>query len=193
MNNISGISFYDSLNKLTVGILLLLIVVTNPCEAFLKPLFYIVAFFVGCVYQVFIRRLTPFMIQNKCMIEKASKKFFKENSPTNDIKDKYLEAYYNVAKNGILMNIPIMEAFENFFKNLFLILVLYLILILMDCTNIILLMNFIAPPCTLSAYLLFAIIANLCMWYHIQMKIYETVWEGSYYLKKLENNEKIIN
>ena len=55
MNTISGLSFYDSLNKLTVGWLILLPLVSDANEAFMNPLAYVVAFIVGMIYQFLVQ------------------------------------------------------------------------------------------------------------------------------------------
>ena len=101
--------------------------------------------------------------------------------------DDYLKAYYNVVKNGFLMNIPTLEAHENFLRNIWLICLLYLITVLADCCQ-----SSISEiicqysKCAIAMFLLLLIFFIPFVWYKIQMKIYELVWEGDYYAERLE-------
>ena len=102
--------------------------------------------------------------------------------------DDYLKAYYNVVKNGFLMNIPTLEAHENFLRNIWLICLLYLITVLADCCQ-----SSISEiicqysKCAIAMFLLLLIVFIPFVWYKIQMKIFELVWEGDYYANKLKN------
>ena len=190
MNSISSISFYDSLNKLSIGILLIL----PNTQCFNNPFFYIISFFTGCIFQQFIRILTKPLTLNSTMIKSASKKYEKDWENKN-IKETYLKAYYQIAKDGTLMNVPTLEALENFYKNTFFILLLYLVLFLANCPLIVELLSPFGNRCALSIYLIIAIFTDICMWYHTQFKIYELIWEGKYFNKLIneEYNEKINN
>lgn len=130
MNTITGFTFYDSLNKLTVGTLLLLLVggmIGEKAET--NILFFVTAFIIGIFYQTIIKCLTPFLTNNLHMIKKAhenvklkNKYMTKDNyQKASYDTDDYLKAYYNVVKNGFLMNIPTLEAHENFLRNIWLI------------------------------------------------------------------------
>lgn len=187
MNTISGISFYDSLNKLSIGILLIL--PYGLC--FSNPFYYIVAFFIGCIFQQLIRMLTKPLTLNSTMIKRASKDFEKDLENKN-IKETYLKAYYQIANMGTLMNVPILEALENFYRNMFFIILLYLVLFLINCPQIEGLLSSFGNRCALSLYLIVAIFIDIFMWYHTQFKIYELIWEGKYFNKLInkENNEK---
>lgn len=196
MNTITGFTFYDSLNKLTVGTLLLLLaggMIGEKAET--NILFFVTAFIIGIFYQTFIKDRTRFLTNNLHMIKKAHENVILKNKYiTKDDylkasynKDDYLKAYYNVVKNGFLMNIPTLEAHENFLRNIWLICLLYLITVLADCCQ-----SSISEiicqysKCAIAMFLLLLIVFIPFVWYKIQMKIYELVWEGDNYAERLD-------
>lgn len=191
MNTITGFTFYDSLNKLTVGTLLLLLIggmIGEKAET--NILFFVTAFIIGIFYQTIIKCLTPFLTNNLHMIKKAHENVILKNKYIT--KDDYLEAYYNVVKNGFLMNIPTLEAHENFLRNIWLICLMYLIAVLADCCQ-----SSISEiicqysKCAIAMFLLLLIVFIPFVWYKIQMKIFELVWEGDYYAKRLNPKNRI--
>lgn len=190
MNTITGFTFYDSLNKLTVGTLLLLLVggmIGEKAET--NILFFVTAFIIGIFYQTFIKNITRFLTNNLHMIKKAHENVILKNNYITE--DDYLKAYYNVVKNGFLMNIPTLEAHENFLRNIWLICLMYLIAVLADCCQ-----SSISEiicqysKCAIAMFLLLLIVFIPFVWYKIQMKIYELVWEGDCYAKKLNPKTK---
>ena len=190
MNTITGFTFYDSLNKLTVGTLLLLLVggmIGEKAET--NILFFVTAFIIGIFYQTIIKDRTRFLTNNLHMIKKAHENVILKNNYITE--DDYLKAYYNVVKNGFLMNIPTLEAHENFLRNIWLICLLYLITVLADCCQ-----SSISEiicqysKCAIAMFLLLLIVFIPFVWYKIQMKIFELVWEGDYYAKKLNPKTK---
>lgn len=200
MNTITGFTFYDSLNKLTVGTLLLLLVggmIGEKAET--NILFFVTAFIIGIFYQTFIKHITQCLTNNLHMIKKAHENVILKNKyiykddyqKASYNKDDYLKAYYNVVKNGFLMNIPTLEAHENFLRNIWLICLLYLITVLADCCQ-----SSISEiicqysKCAIAMFLLLLIVFIPFVWYKIQMKIYELVWEGDCYAKKLNPKTK---
>lgn len=65
MNTITGFTFYDSLNKLTVGTLLLLLLggmIGEKAET--NILFFVTAFIIGIFYQTIIKDRTRFLTNN---------------------------------------------------------------------------------------------------------------------------------
>ena len=197
MSTITGFTFYDSLNKLTVGTLLLLLaggMIGEKAET--NILFFVTAFIIGIFYQTFIKDRTRFLTNNLHMIKKAHENVILKNKYiTKDDylkasynKDDYLKAYYNVVKNGFLMNIPTLEAHENFLRNIWLICLMYLIAVLADCCQ-----SSISEiicqysKCAIAMFLLLLIVFIPFVWYKIQMKIYELVWEGDCYAKKTKS------
>lgn len=196
MNTITGFTFYDSLNKLTVGTLLLLLLggmIGEKAET--NILFFVTAFIIGIFYQTIIKDRTRFLTNNFHMIKKARENVILKNKyiykddyqKASYDTDDYLKAYYNVVKNGFLMNIPTLEAHENFLRNIWLICLLYLITVLADCCQ-----SSISEiicqysKCAIAMFLLLLIFFIPFVWYKIQMKIYELVWEGDYYAERLE-------
>lgn len=186
MGIFSGLSFYDSLNKLTVGVLLLLLIVGEEMKS--RLVFYIVAFMVGCVYQAIIRQLTKSWLSlNEGEIKEA---FTKENpnlALPESIKRTYLATYYEMVKVGWLMNIPILEALENFMRNMFLIILLYLIAFLGDCNTVLFLFPN-ANKCGIAFFLVFLMIATMWLRCYYQKEIYRLVWEAYSFL--LEEDDK---
>ena len=197
MSTITGFTFYDSLNKLTVGTLLLLLaggMIGEKAET--NILFFVTAFIIGIFYQTFIKDRTRFLTNNLHMIKKAHENVILKNKYiTKDDylkasynKDDYLKAYYNVVKNGFLMNIPTLEAHENVLRNIWLICLMYLIAVLADCCQ-----SSISEiicqysKCAIAMFLLLLIVFIPFVWYKIQMKIYELVWEGDCYAKKTKS------
>lgn len=196
MNTITGFTFYDSLNKLTVGTLLLLLLggmIGEKAET--NILFFVTAFIIGIFYQTIIKDRTRFLTNNFHMIKKAHENVILKNKyiykddyqKASYDTDDYLKAYYNVVKNGFLMNIPTLEAHENFLINIWLICLLYLITVLADCCQ-----SSISEiicqysKCAIAMFLLLLIFFIPFVWYKIQMKIYELVWEGDYYAERLD-------
>lgn len=202
MNTISGMSFYDSLNKLSVGVLILALWANMPDDAIGLIFFVIVAFIVGLFYQMIIKELTAVLRNNNCMIKKAYAKFygnksvkenFKPEITDNDYLSEYYRAYYRVAMNGILMNIPVLEALENFLRNLPIIIVLYLISVSCDCHIATVIIDVFGNKCC-AVIVLFAIfIATVPAWWRTQLKIYSLVWEGDYYIRIIKNEKDADN
>lgn len=196
MENISGLSFYDSLNKMTIGVLILLLTTAFPTSIEGRFMFVVTAFIIGCICQMGIQKLTSCLTNSRCMIRKAFDKFYKQDGIITAYKPKvgkncrhvYLLAYYRMARNGILMNIPILEALENFMRNLPLIIIFYLFSILGDCCNTqIVVDTFGVNRCVIVAILLLLLIAVSVMWWNIQLKIHFLIWEGDYYIRLLDN------
>lgn len=184
MNTITGFTFYDSLNKLTVGTLLLLLTGTRMGEnAESTILFFVTAFIIGIFYQTIIKCLTYFLTNNLHMIKKAHENVILKNNYITE--DDYLKAYYNVVKNGFLMNIPTLEAHENFLRNLWPICLMYLIAVLADCCQCFIGEIICQSKCATAMFLLLLIVFIPFVWYRIQMKIFELVWEGDYYAERL--------
>lgn len=200
MNTISGMSFYDSLNKFITGILLLCPFVLQMNDVVKHPLFYVFAFIIGCFFHVLIQKMTnPFLRNRKPMIERAYREFYKDEKKydapeieNNDILSVYYLAYYRVTRNGILMNIAILEAFEGFMRNVFLIFLFYLVSILGNCCSVINLFSFLSVSnCSIVIVFLILLIVTLISWYFFQNKIYMLIWEGDYYIRRLDKeNEK---
>lgn len=203
MNVITGLSFYDSLNKLTTGTLLLLLFIPSQStgnDSWL--LFFIAAFLLGCFYQFCVQWLTPFLTNIPWMIKRAYKDFYRKDFDITELphgacpecgsvlRQTYLMAYYNVEKNGFMMNIPILEALENFMRNMWLICLLYLIIVLADCPSSHPLLALFGEKSQVAVGLFLAFLALHPTWWFVQMKIYHLVWEGDCYAKLLNCKSK---
>lgn len=200
MSPITGLSLYDSLSKLIVGMLLLLLLIPLPTcyqpELWGNPLFYIVSFIVGALYNIAMHNLTNFLRNNMRMIKSAQKKVFDNIINTNKSSDStadciepyiienindYYKAYYTAVHNKMLTNVPALEAHESFFRNIFFIEILYLTALLADCPNIIEYLGFLGSQCTVALSFIIIIIGTCACWCYTQMKIYQLVIEGYYY------------
>lgn len=186
MNTISGLSFYDSLNKLTIGWLILLPLVSDANMAIQNPLAYVVAFLVGTIYQFLVQKGTCKFSNMLCMI-KCQNKWTEDKDSI--CKEDYLKAYYKIAKEGILMNIPVLEAIENFLRNMFFLAILYIVALASNCQGMVKLMDGIGDSCPCAVVLTALVILLIPTWFYVQSKIHELVWEGNHYLNELENNK----
>lgn len=187
MNTISGLSFYDSLNKMTIGILVLLLIDKSSedikYDIVSMFLFIVVAFIVGCFFQMIVQIITGDAVLKKSkknrlekinidlkksnnhfcktqyklikslffslftwtqwtnnpkLIQEAHNDVYKYSINSFEINRRYFKAYYNVVRNGLLMNIPILEALENFMRNL---IFYFILLIVLSCTPISILLS----------------------------------------------------
>lgn len=138
-----------------------------------------------------------------CCISKLFKSHMKGNksSEGNEFskdKEAYLKAYYKVAKVGLLMNIPVLEALENFMRNLMFILPVYIILflvyevlILCKCTPFPMIEALQEVDCIcivlLFIFLILILVGVIWLRYYYQQTIYRLVWEGDKYLDEINN------
>lgn len=276
MNTITGLSFYDSLNKMTIGILILLLIFPIPNSIEGKFLYVVAAFIVGSMFQMIVQQITgnsgfwgkikkPIekdkskyrclfnlcarlnLTNNSKLIRKAYNDLHKKSYNESDMEMQYYKAYYNVARNGILMNIPILEALENFMRNMMVYCSFPLLLKMVSCTQLLEMSsclkivvavflcgvliatlpcdNFVAtllcgislllilldaivvlenlfgtlPRITWHNFILSIVTKNPCyrlvlyfvcaLWWmrrEIQYKIHYLIWEGDYYIRRLD-------
>lgn len=185
MNTITGLSFYDSLNKLTVGWLALLPFMMDASEAFKNPLAYVAAFLIGIIYQNLIQCMTKPLRNMLCLIRKKNK-YVSEDKKDRITEDDYYKAYYKVAKAGILMNIPVLEAIENFIRNIIPLAIFYIVGLTSGCQAMMKLLNGIGDTCHCAVVLTAIVISLVPIWYCVQNKIFKLVWEGEHYLNEIE-------
>lgn len=202
MSEITGVGFYESLNKFFVGFLILVLFVGLDLDLFINPLFLISAYIVGCIYQALVQVCTKSMLSlQKNEIEEVRNKVYKNKYKGINIKDDYLKAYYKVAKAGLLMNIPVLEALENFMRNLIFIIPYYftcfilkdhisffegVLLILRDFQK---LSSF--HKIELIVFLILAFWGVIILCYYYQQTIYRLVWEGNKYLDEIDKDSKL--
>lgn len=262
MNTISGLSFYDSLNRLTIGALLLIKETPSKNDGVQLFLFVVASFVIGSIFQMIVQLLTGSTFSgrkirkdlkdtrlnlhkinlglnwsnNPKLIKRAHDDINEPSNNTFDIKKQYLKAYYNVARNGLLMNIPILEALENFVRNLiffFMILVVLQILEILGISKISMVITivtifvffvtlwigglWVALPLAAIVSILFlwscvtidysivlptlnsykkliscSLLIFIFYWIRIeiQYKIHFLIWEGDYYIRLLDNEQK---
>lgn len=198
MNTLSGVSFYDSLNKLSIGALILAsvyqwpnetqstcIVSGMPNEVFWM-LFIIASFIVGIIVQTIVELLTdedrnsPLLIREACKEEYDRSLFCLTDK---EIKDKYYRAYYNVTRHNLLLNVPALEALERFTRTLCIVLPVLVCLNL--CTSISPFASILISvcPCRKSVVVLIIWVLIIVAQHRIQRKIHELIWEADYYIK----------
>ena len=238
MSEITGVGFYESLNKFFVGFLILVLFVGLNSDLFINPLFLISAYIVGCIYQAIIQVGTASWLSLReddirraydevygkkensyreyfclfikklfhpmCLLvrsfgcNKSNNK--KKGSNSSKKRNDYLLAYYKVAKAGLLMNIPVLEALENFMRNLILIIPFYFICfvlkylvslwggvipILKNCQSL-----SSSKIIELIVFLVLAFVGVVWLQYYYQQTIYRLVWEGNKYLDKINSETK---
>lgn len=191
MNTISGLSFYDSLNKLTVGWLIIIPILADADSAFNNPIAHVSAFLVGIIYQCVIQRSTNCLRNCICLIRKQNK-WVKEERRKRITRNQYYEAYYKVAMAGLLMNIPVLEAIENFIRNIFFIAVIYIIALALKYPKFCSILEEIGSPGCCATVLTVIVFLLMLTWYYVQNKIFELVWEGEHYIEiinKKRHNE----
>lgn len=191
MNTKSGLSFYDSLNKLTVGWLIIMPILADTGSAFNNPIAHVAAFLVGIIYQCVIQRSTNCLRNCICLIRKQNKWVKEERRRKRITKNQYNEAYYKVAMAGVLTNIPVLEAIENFIRNIFFIAVIYIIALASKCPNFCSIIEGIGSPGCCATVLTVIVLLLMLTWYYVQNKIFELVWEGEHYIEII--NKKRYN
>lgn len=200
MNTLSGVSFYDSLNKLSIGALILASVYQwpketlgngkniasgMPDEAFWM-LFIIASFIVGIIVQMIVELLTEGWRNSTKLIREACKEDYNKSLfglSDKEIKDKYYRAYYNVTRHNLLLNVPALEALERFTRTLCIVLPVLVCLNL--CTSISPFASILISvcPCRKSVVVLIIWVLIIVAQHRIQRKIHELIWEADYYIK----------
>ncbi len=187
MNNFSKLSLYDFLTMLIPGFVILWFLDffgLDTKNAVIDIFIGILSYLTGLCYHKLIECICKklHLIGNECIQKKAWKEFYKKIEEKEsrkvpfpeDIDEYYVAAYYKIAKNGCLMNIPVLEAQEAFLRNAFL-LILGVICKITCC-------DIAYCLCCLVIFLVIIFILSILAWFSIQKKIYYLVWEGDYYL-----------
>ncbi|WP_311418109.1 hypothetical protein [Hoylesella nanceiensis] len=211
MSEITGVGFYESLNKFFVGFLILVLFVGLKSDLFTEPLFLISAYIVGCIYQAIIQVFTKSCLSlQKTDIEKAYNEVHKnEKDNPSKVKEDYLKAYYKIAKAGLLMNIPVLEALENFMRNLIFIIPFYFIFFIpYENCNVIFGKTYplFKELCPIlkddqninCVYRILLIVFLVCIFEGViwlrcyyQQTIYRLVWEGTKFLDEIDQDSKL--
>lgn len=189
MSIVNGLGFYESINKLIIGFLLLFLFVKPDFESSQGVLFLILAYITGCIYQVIIRSLTKSWLNlRECEIAKAYKQIYEVEYSEKDIKDLYLQSYYEITNAGLLLNIPINEALENFMRNLAPVLALYLVVIVSNCND---LTPFLNNSTTDAIFVFLLLICVSVLRFYYQKEVYRLVWEAICYWDKIKDKSRL--
>lgn len=186
MKSFSKLSLYDFLAILIPGFVILWFFdffKLNIACPIIDILIAILSYLTGLCYHKLMELVVTItnVRRSKNLQEKAWKKFYNgigvEKDFPNNIDVAFVQSYYKIAKEGCLMNIPVLEAQETFLRNM--IPLVFFSIIRLGCCN-----NCRALCVFLGVLLLWSIVG----WLSIMKKIYELVWEGSYYLSQIEKN-----
>ena len=144
----SGSSFYDTINKLLIGFLILLpwINYTPNMGSYeilvISVLSYVAGiFFWGLVDGFICYRINWSFLKNNCekwIAESFNKimKYSDYKSDADNIKDEYYKAYYTVQERGLLGPVNIMEGFSAFFRNFIFVSIYWIIIICTNCCSL---------------------------------------------------------
>ena len=137
-----------------------------------------------------ITRCIPYGKSNYITWIRLKHKQIYKNHKEYNIMHQYLKAYYNTQKNGLMGNIPQIEALEAFLRYAFVPFIINVIYIfrkiIVDtscCWSII---------CSIPFFLLlslFLMFLYLRLWKYYNQKVYELVWEADKYLKEIEKEK----
>lgn len=192
----SKLSFYDFLNILVTGFLWL--------NLFYEPVgngiswIYIsaISFLIGLVYHQLMECSIGKIIRNCSKIRKnaydAVERVINERPMPDSSEKNYLYAYYLVVQNNCLMNIPVLEAHIAFIRNIWIVLLFYLVTLCSSCPLVDRLRG-ICASCDIVIVITVLLITLPFVWYKLQSKVSYLVWEGAYfikYIKEEKENEK---
>lgn len=201
-------SFYDSLTKLTIGFLLTWWWLPGHLPAIVKeeciqlPLYFIMCFLTGCLWQGLAELLPKYEKESHCILDwipyskrnympwiiEEWKKNYNEGIDTIPTINDYYCTYYKVQKAGLLGNIPILEALEAFLRYGMIPLI---ISVYQGGTNIFNQINSGSNNCiSVLPTFIVTLFLLLCTWQKYNKKVYRLVWEAKFFLDKLEKEEQ---
>ncbi len=190
----SKLSLYDFLSILTTGFLLILLSLGRIPEGEELFLIAIASYLVGLVFHWIIESTLGKLTRNsQCIVRKAYKLVQNslEETPMSDYgKNQYLEAYYQIAKNNCLMNIPILEAQAAFVRNIWVIIPLYIIAVCICCPIISIMDVTFGSSYSVAIALTVLWLTLPFLWYSLQLKICKLVWEGGYFINNAQKNNE---
>ena len=197
MNIFSGISFYDSLNKLAIGYLIVWwvpFVIPSGVPEFPVPLLLIISYCMGCTWQLLVERFTNMFCRNNINdIEKSLRSLYDElniNSNVSNIdQEEYRNRYHTVMTKGYAGNIPTLEALERFCRSMipltFFYLIVSLILLFCPCMDVIINQWFVAEFRVLPFLFSCIFLLTFCLARgKVQSQIYKLVLEEYYFISK---------
>lgn len=187
MTNSISVGFYDSLNILSIGGLILFLI--TPKIPTNENIFFFVigAFLIGIIYHQLMECSIAKFIRNCPLIRKSAfqavEKVLNEHPMPDSSEKSYLYAYYLVAKNNCLMNIPVLEAHIAFIWNIWIVLLFYLVALCSSCPLVDGL-RVICASCDIAIVITVLLITLPFVWYKLQSKVSYLVWEGAYFVQK---------
>ena len=199
--SVPGITFYDFISKLIPGTLLWapwILISYNASNGYdnlenCSLLWYIIIFsgfyLTGIIWEFLISKVA-FRWLRLCpgMLIRARRKYCNfATEPVEDltsdpteIKRKYVKAYYQGLKTGVLRDLPVMEAHENFLKTNWLLIGYYAVLAGVFMSG--------AWQVVVLSLLVIAFGGVPFIWYKTQMWIYYAVWEAEDNINMLQKN-----
>lgn len=184
------VSVFDFLNLLIMGFLLLDLFfgigsAKDPDWIYIS----VFSFLFGLIYHQIMERTIGELLRNNAKIVYAAYDKLKNRLHISDMFEKseesYLKAYYLIAKNDCLMNIPVLEAQITFVRNIWVILILYLV---KTCTCCEITNNGITP--SIAAIVITVLLLSLpFVWYRLQSKVSYLVWEGAYFINLINQKD----
>lgn len=197
MNIPSQITLYDLLCMIVPGFVILWLLNFGGLQfdcSYEWPFVIILSYPIGMIYHRIIEHV--FRCTKKywgpCMMqaaweEEAGKIKTQEQKPSKkECQSVFYKAYYLIAKNDCLMNIPILEAQEAFLRDAFLLFVLSTIKVCCSYCEA-------CWHCSMIVLLVSLSLATAFVWLWTQKKIYCLVWEGYFYIKLLKDEENSSN
>lgn len=183
---ISSLSIYDFFTMIVTGYLLLSLFIGRfviEINASFIP-FFVIVYIVGLCWHKLIELLSKGikLHRNPKMLRTTYHKMlqniqFGEVKPERD----YSLAWYVTKKEFGLGSISVLEAQEAFLRDIVLIILIYAVMI--NCSCFLTDVTFL-NRCLVSALLFVGIFICAAVWYAIQKKTFELVWEGYFYAIK---------
>lgn len=118
----------------------------------------------------------------------AAGKVINEGPMPDNSEKSYLYAYYLVVKNNCLMNIPVWRLILPYSEYM-VILLFYLVALCSSCALVDRLRAF-CVPCDIAIGITVLLIILPFVWYKLQSKVSYLVWEGAYFISKIQKDEK---
>lgn len=185
------VSVFDFLNLLIMGFLLLDLFfgigsAKDPNWIYIS----VFSFLFGLVYHQIMEETIGKFLRNNAKIVYAAYDKLKNRLHISEMFEKseesYLKAYYLIAKNNCLMNIPILEAQITFVRNIWVILIFYLVKTCTYCEVI----NSAITSCAAAITITVLLLSLPFVWYRLQSKVSYLVWESAYFINLINQKDE---
>lgn len=188
----SKLTMYDFLSMMVSGFIILFpFSCLERGDSYDIILFFILCYLVGIAYHKLLECISKPIRNIKSFIGNGKKKAlitFKERNRKNSEQVSedvdYYEAYYYLIHNKCMNVIPVLEAQVTFIRNILPLIIIYLICLTGGRFHIVFI-----DDCYIIQILTIVVLLLPWVWYKIQIKVYELVWEGYFFLKN-ETYEK---